>query len=720
MKALLKIFILLFIPTGYIQAQTDVWPEWENYVNTQKVLDILVDGDNLWLATHGGLIRISKSTGERVVYNKGNSNIPGNRVNSIEIDTDGNIWLTCQFYGIAMFDGNNFLRYNKGNSSIPINQWNRDIKIDSKGNKWFGSISNIVKFDGKDSKIWPTGSPISSSNFIRDIFIHRNDEVWVAGEWGAAIIYNDTLRYLKEIAEGINFITTDRNGNIWLGGNNNFLMKYSNKQFQQVNLTVTSPTDVLTFLEVDENNNFWIATSAGLVKYSKDSEILYTHQNDLPLTGVTNITADENDLWIATVNNGLYNLHDDTITKVSQTGLNEIAQIFVINDIELYDNSIYFVGMLDRVIKKDQKNYWSYIDTTSGATDKYNYVIKSNESKLLKGSCCDNLLTYIENDSVIIDTNFHYSAAVYDIIPTGENSYWLGTSKGLIRYENGTATVYDSSNSPLRSNKINDIEFDKDGNLWGTYYKGIFKFENGHWTILNTISTPVLNYNITKIKIDSENNIWINALDTSAYNLIGPQYGNGISMFDGSDWHNYNIKNSDLPSNTVLDFLIDEEDNVWCGTFVGGLSKLDKKGNWTIFNVFNSGLAHNDISALELVPEGELWIGQYRGGISVLDLQKLPSGNTNILKENINTFEIYPNPFRYETRLKFNVEKNNSHVSIKVLDINGRLLETVFSNRNCPAGYREVNWQNDRLKSGMYLFNLTINGNSQSKKILIL
>ncbi len=719
MKALLKIFILLFIPTGYIQAQTDVWPEWENYVNTQKVLDILIDGDNLWLATHGGLIRISKSTGERVVYNKGNSNIPGNRVNSIEMDADGNIWLTCQFYGIAMFDGNKFIRYNKSNSSIPYNQWNLALQIDNEGNKWFGSIFNVVKFNGKDSKVWPTGSPISASNIISDLYIAENNDVWVAGEWGVAVIHNDTLRYLEDVTGQVNFITNDNDGNIWLGGKNNLLLKYSNQQFQHVNLSNTSQEDDFHFLEIDKSNNLWFATSAGIIRYSEKGEKLYpTRLPNLPLNGVFNMVADGKILWIATVNNGLYKLRGDTLTKIPQMELNEKPIIVGrINDIELHDNSIYFAGT-SKVVKKNKDNYWSLI---TGVNDTQNYVIKENESKLVKGSCCENLLTYIENDSIIIDTNFHYSAAIYDIIPTGENSYWLGSSKGLINYKNGEVMVYNSSNSPLISNKIKDIELDRNGNLWGAFYKGIFKLEDDNWTMFDSSSTPFLNYNITKIKVDSKNEIWINALDTTLrLSIMGTSYGNGITRFDGSNWKNYNISNSDLPSNTVLDFLIDEEDNIWCGAYDGGLSKLDTNDDWIIFNVFNSGLAHNDISALELLPDGKLWIGQYRGGISVLDLQKLLSNNISISKKNTNSFVIYPNPFKYETRLKFNVEKNNSQVSINVSDINGRLLETIFNNRNCPAGYREFNWQNNQLHPGIYFFNLIINGKSQSKKIFIL
>ena len=63
----------------------------------------------------------------------------------------------------------------------------------------------------------------------------------------------------------------------------------------------------------------------------------------------------------------------------------------------------------------------------------------------------------------------------------------------------------------------------------------------------------------------------MNALD---HWLIGPKDGNGIIKFDGSEWENYNISNSGLSSNTVFNIVVDEEDNIWCGTYNGGLAKL--------------------------------------------------------------------------------------------------------------------------------------------------
>ena len=79
MNILIEVFIIfLFFSNTTLYCQSDKWSEWENQVNTRKIKSILVDGDYLWLATNGGLVKYNKTTGEKIFYNKGNSDIPDN------------------------------------------------------------------------------------------------------------------------------------------------------------------------------------------------------------------------------------------------------------------------------------------------------------------------------------------------------------------------------------------------------------------------------------------------------------------------------------------------------------------------------------------------------------------------------------------------------------------------------------------------------------------
>jgi hypothetical protein len=87
--------------------------------------------------------------------------------------------------------------------------------------------------------------------------------------------------------------------------------------------------------------------------------------------------------------------------------------------------------------------------------------------------------------------------------------------------------------------------------------------------------------------------------------------------------------------------------------------------------------------------------------------------------DNYDSFSVYPNPFKYQTNLTFNIRENNSTVTLKVFDIKGNLLETFIENHTYSAGTQHVNWISNNYKSGIYFFSLTINGKTVNRKFLI-
>jgi hypothetical protein len=94
--------------------------------------------------------------------------------------------------------------------------------------------------------------------------------------------------------------------------------------------------------------------------------------------------------------------------------------------------------------------------------------------------------------------------------------------------------VYDKTNSPLPSNKINWVQQDRNGTYWiacspeyisgSPIGGGLVKFDGYIWQVYNTSNSPLPNNNIDFLVIDSMNNVWI---------AIGNA---GIAKFDGFNW----------------------------------------------------------------------------------------------------------------------------------------------------------------------------------------
>jgi hypothetical protein len=187
MKNLSLVLLYLMLYSFRCDAQSG----WTNY-NTKnspllddRVSSIAIDhNNNLWGAYAGaggsgnGIVKFDGNTW--TPYNTSNSGLPNNDIRDIAIDPQGNIWFACYNAGIVKYDGVTWTRYYAANSNIAGNDA-VDIEFDSNGNMWIGCyFSGVSKFDGST---WITytknNAPFADSNCISDLTIDKFNNVWV-------------------------------------------------------------------------------------------------------------------------------------------------------------------------------------------------------------------------------------------------------------------------------------------------------------------------------------------------------------------------------------------------------------------------------------------------------------------------------------------------------------------------------------------------------------
>ncbi len=83
----------------------------------------------------------------------------------------------------------------------------------------------------------------------------------------------------------------------------------------------------------------------------------------------------------------------------------------------------------------------------------------------------------------------------------------------------------------------------------------------------------------------------------------------------------------------------------------------------------------------------------------------------------VNLGEAYPNPFNPTTIISYSIPKDGM-VTLRVYDILGREVATLV-NEEKPAGTYRVNFNGDRLSSGIYFYSLQTNGKAITKKMLL-
>ena len=105
---LFPLLFITFIVSGFSQ-QT-----WTNYANDRLIADILVDGQNVWVGSQGGLTRTNITTGEFKTYLAGNSPIIGAGIAEIEKAPDGAMWFGSENGGVFRFSQDEWTHYYDG------------------------------------------------------------------------------------------------------------------------------------------------------------------------------------------------------------------------------------------------------------------------------------------------------------------------------------------------------------------------------------------------------------------------------------------------------------------------------------------------------------------------------------------------------------------------------------------------------------------------------
>ncbi len=104
-----------------------------------------------------------------------------------------------------------------------------------------------------------------------------------------------------------------------------------------------------------------------------------------------------------------------------------------------------------------------------------------------------------------------------------------------------------------------------------------------------------------------------------------------------------------------------------------------------------------------------------------IPLSGLSTGATSVAFANVpletQLFQNYPNPFNPSTTLSF-VVSHSAVASLKIFDVLGREVATVV-NEQFSAGEHRVTWNAESAASGIYMYQLRVDGTIMSKRMLL-
>lgn len=407
----------------------------------------------------------------------------------------------------------------------------------------------------------------------------------------------------------------------------------------------------------DNKGFLWFATESGLNKFDGNKFKVYKKKDQqsspISISGneLNKVYADkyEDIVWIATQREGLnmFDCKTETFTHYrynhkDQSGLvtNDITDVINSKDGNIWV-STYYAGI--EYLNKKTKKFTHYNTTTINGmvSDNIWCVNEDNRGLLYIGHVSSGLSILSLKDKKI--KNYKHNPNDAESLPGDEiraifidknDNVWIGTNNGLALFnpEKETFTVFKHDpriKNSLSANFIFTITQLKNGQLWiGTEKGGVSILDIGQSMFLTpqNVSFKSMIYSddhsglsnptVRSIYQDSFDNIWLGT------------YGGGINFVSHYPSFFKTWIYSPIPSldNTLSDpvawgICTDRTNRVWVGTDGGGIDIFDKGVKIKTLDKSNSPLTDNAIISATRDSDNNLWFGTFRGGVIVFDSQ---------------------------------------------------------------------------------------------------
>ncbi len=515
---------------------------------TQLVID---KKGNIWIGTMNGLDKLEPATKQFThftAHGKRNEVISNNKVFSISIDEDDNLWLVTGSPGIDYFNtrtGKLIRHFDIGSSNDPADDWQNhlyEVCAGKNGNMWIGS---------KDHGLYCYNTRTGSiTNFQ-----HKKDDPYSIADNGVYKTLEDHL------------------GNLWVAtdaGTIDFYEKSSGKFYHRT-VSAISSVDMIE----DQSQKIWITTLNGM--YACDTRFKKINSILLDVSNYSFI--DQSPFYFFRTSKGTMYVSYQGVRKFDESTKTLAPFEIIINGKNIFENNITWKIYEDR-----KGNLW--FATIRGLLF---YEPLKKQYKWYQHNEADNTSLSA------------YSCT--DILEDSKGRYWITTWGGgfnSLDPVTGTFKAFkaDGSSNSIGTNNLSCVFEDSKGRLYiGSDGGGMLQFDSDNLIFnayrhnagdLSSISCDI----VSSIKESKSGIIWICTL------------GGGINSFDPvtKKFRAFTTKDG-LCSNSLVSIAEDKNGNYWLGT-LKGFSRFSVPGNpfdpGSIFSFrnydINDGLPENKMN----------------------------------------------------------------------------------------------------------------------------
>lgn len=571
-----------------------------------------------------------------------NDGLSQNTVRSLHTDKQGFLWVGT-LDGLNRYDGNSFVVHKprQGDANSLSDPRIRNIALAPNGLLWVRTYDNSMNcFNPKLDKFIPITNNDGENidlNYTGVEFINNN-QVLLYGYNGALKIELDTISKAtvlwRDTINHYHAFAYDSRGDLWLCGNvltrlknNGAAKSYDIMSGREAKKMCIVNEKIMLVCDDNEVVCFDALQCLKLksIFLEKNSRLLYCNK------------ADDKTIVMSTRNHGVfaYDINTETLLTPKDIGAEQVKNDAVLisdnkGDIWIGDHSgiiykflpdqrvLYPIKVLDpeMVSTVDNERFNVYIDSKDRCwissyggglfvldhKNSKHYNLRYNGTE--QGLTSDYLLSITEDDY---------------------GNIWVGTEyAGMTKITSKQFHVlhaHPEKHTTLgASNNVRMLYEDNLGRIWvGTKNGSLYVYDN----MLEKINFNIKGINPYCILDDRKGHIWIGTK------------GNGILVYNKETMKQVahfksSLNNSDaLCHNSVFSLLLDCNDNIWIGTFGGGLDLVEvgQDGEVTFKHFFKGDGNKAFIRSLINDHNGNIWMATYDGLICFVpnELKEDPS-----------------------------------------------------------------------------------------------
>ncbi|GGD59084.1 ligand-binding sensor domain-containing diguanylate cyclase [Lacimicrobium alkaliphilum] len=440
--------------------------------------------------------------------------LPHNTINSIQQTEDGYLWFAT-WEGVARFNGRSMEVFGRGEKTGLPDTGTYNLGKDCQGNLL------VTSARGGLSKVRPerwVAEPAFSS-MVRALHCDAAGDLWL-GTDNAGVIRQqpDGTRTRFSAAQGLTDervydLVSDKDGAIWVGTAGG-LFRIVSEQAQAVDNDKRFsglPDGPVFSVKVDLKDRLLIGTENGV--YRLENQRFTRLDSRLDDVAALELLVGQNGaLWIGTVENGLFRIHNGELEHLSaQEGLpnNRITSLFIDREGSLWLGTN---GGLFRL--RDAP--FSTLTDEKGLTDNFvRALLQARDGSIYIGTSRG--LDVIQGDQLKALNGKVVSSSVLSLAQAPDNAIWVGSyTQGLARWHEGKVQQAFTRDSGLFSNEVRAILPVDDTRLWVGTVNGLNIIQNRLVTALpqqNELPSPF----ISSLLSAPDGRIWIGTAKGLAY-----------------------------------------------------------------------------------------------------------------------------------------------------------------------------------------------------------